>query len=504
MGHWQKNATWKIRLSSILIILGLCSAAILNPSFLVTADNPPEDQPPGSAAISLATADSVTYIPLLVARPTPPPALSSQINVPFFNGDVVFDETAVFWFGQVTPSENYADVRVGYNSDELWVHVAVFDRRLWYMQNPQIEDMTDWDAVSLFVQTAETSPTSPTFSSHQFVGQLTWWEPRDNYQAAYRGTGLGWQLDNSSFTTQIDWRGDQPNNDQDDRGWWIQFHIPFTSLGLSGPPPTGAQWRLGISLHDRDALNMLTEAAKVWPVDFSSTNPDTWGFINFGLPNYLPPANVRNQQMVTIRHGLENQQVKDGMVGGNTMCANGIEYWTEWGQTNYDNAEQINIQNEYDVSDWPCFSKYYITFPLNTLPSNKEILSAELTMWTVGNAGGGQWGDAPITLVQVMTVEEDFTESGLTWNNAPMVTENVSRAWVPPITEETWVDPGVPRSWDLSYAVYKAYTQNTPLRLVLYMADGGYNTGRYFWSSDVGDWNAIQRPTLQVILGDSP
>lgn len=34
-------------------------------------------------------------------------------------------QTYVFWFGRVTPSENALDVRVGYNDEHLFLHVAV-------------------------------------------------------------------------------------------------------------------------------------------------------------------------------------------------------------------------------------------------------------------------------------------------------------------------------------------------------------------------------------------
>ena len=49
---------------------------------------------------------------------------------------------AVFWFGRVTPTENYADVRVGYTSQELVLNVATFDRRLWYDDAPSPGDLT--------------------------------------------------------------------------------------------------------------------------------------------------------------------------------------------------------------------------------------------------------------------------------------------------------------------------------------------------------------------------
>jgi len=36
-----------------------------------------------------------------------------RANAPYFGNDVRFAESAVFWFGHVTPAENYADVRLG-------------------------------------------------------------------------------------------------------------------------------------------------------------------------------------------------------------------------------------------------------------------------------------------------------------------------------------------------------------------------------------------------------
>jgi len=27
----------------------------------------------------------------------------------------------------------------------------------------------------------------------------------------------------------------------------------------------------------------------------------------------------------------------------------------------------VNVQNQSDISDWPCFSKYYVTFPLDAV-----------------------------------------------------------------------------------------------------------------------------------------
>ena len=47
-----------------------------------------------------------------------------------------------------------------------------------------------------------------------------------------------------------------------------------------------------------------------------------------------------------------------------------------------------------------------------------------------------------------------------------------------------------------------AQATGQPLQLALYSADGPLHTGKYFWSSDVGDWNAEGRPTLTVVWGE--
>jgi hypothetical protein len=104
-------------------------------------------------------------------------------------------------------------------------------------------------------------------------------------------------------------------------------------------------------------------------------------------------------------------------------------------------------------------------------------------------------------LIQVLTVDADWYEATLTWNNAPWAAENSSQAWVDPITFPGW--PGVPREWDVTRAVAEAYEQGGPLRLALYSADSAYHSGKYFVSSDIGDWNAQGRPALTVIWGQA-
>jgi hypothetical protein len=44
--------------------------------------------------------------------------------------DQHFSEMAIFWFGRKSPSDNYADVRIGYNNTGLYLVLSIFDRLL--------------------------------------------------------------------------------------------------------------------------------------------------------------------------------------------------------------------------------------------------------------------------------------------------------------------------------------------------------------------------------------
>ena len=63
-----------------------------------------------------------------------------RVNVPYFAvADIfpdLFDEMAIFWLGRVTPTENYADVRIGYADTAIEVRLGIFDRLLWLDTSP--------------------------------------------------------------------------------------------------------------------------------------------------------------------------------------------------------------------------------------------------------------------------------------------------------------------------------------------------------------------------------
>jgi len=427
--------------------------------------------------------------------------VTRRVNVPYFADRVRNVDSAIFWFGRVTPSENYADVRLGYTASTLVVRLHVIDRLIWRDNTPTPAELTLYDAASLYLSLDGNTGSAPDSHDYRFIAQFGVSAGDPAFQAVYRGENAAWSPADTSFTATSGWRGNAPNDMIEDRGWTLEYNIPFSSLGLSAAPPNGTVWGLALTLYDRDDAAGTPIAAKSWPEGMSSTQPSTWGQLVFGLPTYTPP-NVPSSGSTIIRQGLNGAVVPDAGVGGDIgrLCPGDSYYiWNLWGNANFAGGTGVNLQNQGDIADWPCFSKYYITFPLNQLPPNKAILSATLTLhhW-----GGSDPNQALRSLIQVFTVAEDWQETTLTWNNAPLAVENVSRAWVDVVASCNW--PCVARTWDVSRAVAQAYEAGTPLRLALYEADEAYHSGKYFTTSDEGEWNAVGRPTLTVVWGEAP
>ncbi len=425
---------------------------------------------------------------------TPP----RRVNAPYttsVNGGWPKDR-AIFWFGQVNPTSNYADVRTVYNDTQLIITLNIFDRQLWFDTSPTAVTLEQWDAVTLYLDLSGNTGSTPQSDSYRFVVQLR----QEANAATYQGNGSGWEATAVTFTPTTGWRGDGVNNGAEARGWSATFKIPYSSLGLAGKPAEGTIWGLGLALHDRDDAAGSPIADQVWPETLNGGQPATWGQLHFGLPTYTPPP-ATPAGTTTIRHGLNGAVVADGHVGGQAVCGDPFNpnFFNGWGDANYAGDEQVNVQNQMDVADWPCFSKFYLTLPLDAVPAGKEIISATLTVYQFGNAGGP--GEAEPSVIQALTVAEGWNESSITWNNAPLAVQNVARADVNPITNfPGW--PGVPITWDVSGAVAEAIAVGEPLRLALYSADSEQHSGKYFTSSDTGDWNANGRPTLEVVWGD--
>ena len=475
-------------------------------------------QAAGGARPAAAQANRTVYLPLVSQSYNP--ALGQRVvNARYLPGLVGPDgnldrlsEMALFWFGRVTPSENYVDVRVGYTDSELVVYLAVFDRLLWHDTSPALADLDKWDGASLYLDLDSGGSAAPDASSYRFIAQLRDRQGRAGYQAAYQGTGSGWQNVNlNGVVTDAgcaweDYDTGGFNNGENNRGCGITFRVPFARLGLAGRPADGAVWRLGIADHDRESQAGPALADKVWPPEFAANVPANWGRLRFGQPAYAAPAS-KNPQTVTIRHGLNGAVVPDANIGGiiTNQCPGDPTYiWNQWGNANNHTDTGANVQNQVNIADWPCFAKYYVTFPLNGLPAGRLVRAATLRLQHTGNSGS--LNDAQNSYLHIHVVADDWNESTIGWNNAPLALENVAVTVVPPLPGCDYgngANPCAWREWDLRRAVAEAYSAGkTALRLAVYSSDGAMHSGKFIGTSDQNDFYAAARPSLVVTLVD--
>lgn len=421
-----------------------------------------------------------------------------RFNIPYFHSPVPFSQTAIFWFGDVSSSDNYINVRMGYNDSELYIDLHIVDLYLWYDSHAKSPNLNIGDTATVYLNTTQNGSSSPDRLSYKFVAQVDWYQPRTYYQKAYQGNGSGWVPSSIPFTTVSGWRGGGLDNENPSEGWTMTYHLPFSSLGWSGPPSQGTAWKMAIKIQNQDSPNDNQLAYKWWPLSASDSAPSNWGTVGFGMPTYQPP-HTSHPSTSEIRNGFNNQVVNDAMVGGSLNCFNeGLNRWTKFGNQTYPGADRVNIQDEWDISDFNCLSKFYITFPLSSLPSGKGVISAKVTLYEWGNAGGHSPNPS---LIQVAAVEPGWNPNDLSWNNAPLVQEDISRTVVNVMPTQKVTPPGEPYTWDVSQAVADAYAAKQPLSLAFFSSDSAYSTAKYFFGSSVGSWNANGRPNLQISLG---
>jgi hypothetical protein len=429
-----------------------------------------------------------------------------RVHAPYFGSSVRWAEAGIMWFGRVdppgAPGQNYADVRVGYTTDELVLFVNIEDYYIWYDRDATpSSDLTQYDAVAIYLDTAHDRTPAPQTDDYLFLSGLRLYETEATYRREARGTGggwdFGWQAGWDDSTWPRWWCNPGPNSNECgiDFGWGSQIHIPWSTLGRSGPPAEGTIWGLGVLLYDRDNQPPAGSVPpEHWPETFSSGTPSTWGELAFGQSVYTPPPST-TQGTTVIRRGLGASSVEDAWVGGGGGCTGGHEGDPE--HDNYGDDTGLYVANQSLIADFTCFSKSYLRFDLNQIPAGKVIVSASLLLHHWGNAEPDLAGPS---LIWLFTVDGSWEEHTLTWNNAPLARENLTATWVDPLPGfPGW--PGVPYSWDATEAVAEAYAAGEPLNVALYTADTPMHSSKYFSSSDTGDWNAIGRPTLTVVWG---
>jgi len=435
-----------------------------------------------------------------------------RVNAPHFGDEIIWTEAGLLWFGtaelksdRTPPGRNYVDVRVAYTDDELVVCANVVDYFIWYDQDAQpSRDLTQYDALAIYLDTRHDRSPIPQQDDYFFLTGLCLYDCGDgsDYRRQGQGTGATWDTTWSGGWTAHTWAswwcnpGPNSNDCGIDFGWWTYVHVPWSTLGRAGPPGSGDVWGMGILLYDRDSQPPAGYVApETWLATLSTNSPSTWGEIVFDPLPYQPRSAVVTGTTV-IQRGLEESVVEDSWVGGGGTCSGGHEGDPD--QDNHGSDTSLFVANQQLIADFPCFSKSYLRFGLDTVPPGKVILSATLTLHHWGNANPSE---AQPSLVQVFAVDSTWEEQSLAWNNAPLARERLSATWVEPLTQfPGW--PGVLYEWDVTKAVAEAYASGEQLSIALYSADTASHSSKYFTSSETGDWNAEGRPRLKVIWGE--
>lgn len=422
-----------------------------------------------------------------------------------------WNTASIFWFGQATnagsSSADYVDVRLTYDSQALYIWATIVDYYLWYDPTGAADPRT-YDAFAIYLDTDGDRGSAPDANDYFVVSGLSPGgcpnipasdTPRWHRQG--RGTGSAWDetWQPTPAWTAINgcrYYSSGPNNNSDaDAGWATTITIPWATLGRSGPPRPGDAWGMGAVLYNRnDPPPAGSGAPETWPETFAASSPSSWAQLVFDPPPYQPGLTSRGGT-VTIQRGLIGS-VTDAWVGGGGSCSGGTV--DNGANTAHPGDPNLFVQNQADVSDFPCFSKSYLQFDLSPVPAGQVIVSATLQIYQFGSSGTTGCGTPKPSWIQLFAVSDPWNASTLTWNNAPLAAQNFPGTWVNPVTIPP---PGIAVTWDATALVAEAYAAGRPANLALYAADTACNSGKYFVSSNVGDWDASGRPSLTVTWG---
>ena len=405
-----------------------------------TPTNTPTSTPVPPTATSTATS-TPTNTPTVTPLPTAGAYSPSTINVPIYGvnaGDPLLDYNyrTLVWGGNISSGDNYTTLRLVVANDGLRV----------------VGQGMDWSVTAQ--DNARVQIQYPSKTGQFDSGVITLTTGTTNWPATFRCDG-----------TTSACRGWNFNYAQSPGG---STAIPFPTLGFT--PTFGQTSVITVTRVDQDFEGL--------PSTLTFTNTLRWG-----TPNY---AGTQVGGATVISTTLN----ADASVGGGGDCGapDWPDYFPNWGNRNWGQDNAI-VWFQSDPADWPCYSRYYGKFTLPTLPGGAQVVSATLTMWQFGNPGYGPGyaedgtKDTSMELYQMPT---NWTELGITWDNAPQPIENLSRKTVNPLpgdcspTPYWYCEPPIPYQWDATELVKRAYAAGqTEAAFALGTSAGQYHAGKY-------------------------
>jgi hypothetical protein len=276
------------------------------------------------------------------------------------------------------------------------------------------------------------------------------------------GEAVSVTINGRTFTTAYKqpgtWTQTERCGDGECRGWAGSIVIPWSDLG--GKPAEGDTWALTAQHLGAEWTGALQWGERA---EYAGTLPD--GAVVLSLPLSA-----------------------DATLGGSTDCGDWAwpAYFPTWGDANTEATKYgawWSVQNQWDTADWPCYSRYIAKWELPTLPDGATLTGAWIDAYKFGHSG--YLGESTGTnVMQAWEVSPSWGEGSVTWNNAPIFTEAVSRTPVGECAADNCT-VGDWHSFDVTEIVRRGYEAGqAEASAGFYTSAGQYHSGRYFYSSE--------------------
>lgn len=431
-------------------------------------------------------------VSLLIGASTASGLEISNVDVKYFGSNSISTvRSSVFWFGSIGEFGNGVDIRAGYNDEAFRLTASVFDRRLHYGTDASDLRFGLHDSVVY-----EMAPEGRPNSAVRVSVMLRWWENHIDYvkietlqasrSSAIDLPGYEWvEVEKTGVHASGQWYGDAPNNNGDDRGYQSSVEIPFELVGLS----PSEDWLVKIVNHDRDD-------------DFVSVQ-EWGGRFRFNRERYQSHS---SENVLTLVNGQQGVKVEDTHVGGGSNCGirHDPNFFDGWGDYVWGNVPQINVQNQMNTEDWPCFSRVLLWFELPEGVDPSLITAAKLNMSYFGSAGYVA-SDAKYSTIQAIKLKEK--PKTLSWNGTPQADGHIDAVGVLPVSSYLgqpnyqnfdYLNPPNLIEFDITEAARDPDTDRF-VSIALYSADWNLHSGKFFWSSN----GPVQyRPVISIEYGE--
>ncbi len=417
--------------------------------------------------VLLGTAAHAELPVLHVRTANPAPALCSKLdNTSYATGWYPASPT---WFGLggKTGDKNHTEIRVTYDSTNLYIAYLNVDRSTRVVPQGTAPDLRTVDSNGIWIQT-------PSGRLFYIVCAVD-----DRYPAQPKRA--------SGDSTSFDGKTDRLVGLQS-KGWFAgnltlqgTCIIPWSALGTSAPAP-GSRWRINFVNYNQysGAVNASTVNRQMWAPG-SETQPDQWGYITFDEAAPTPAPSISPEATLTL-HPATNAGMEVTLKAGNAA-----DQGNQWANE----AVTQSNWNDWDPVDYTI--KEFLQYDLSMIPPGRKIISARLRNYCRGNYNSG-----PSDLyVHVLRLDGSYDPKTITFLTSPLPVENSERKLILSTDGGKWFD------FDITDLVTRAYESGQRYASFALSGSNGDTHNGKIWGTSFGraDYYDGQRPKVIITFG---